>query len=189
MVEIVWEFIEFVKSIFSFSSFFFNDQVIFFKYGVYEVIFVMLVFIVNKDGLLVVNGSGFVICEFLCSFCKFFSDIIEFKFEFVVKFNVLEFDDSDLVLFIVVIILCGDWLGFMNVLQVEVIQDIILCVFEFYLQVNYFDVQYFFFKLLQKMVDLWQLVIEYVQMMQWIKKIEIEILLYFLFQEIYKDMY
>lgn len=80
---------------------------IFFKYGVYEVIFVMLVFIVNKDGLLVVNGSGFVIYEFLRSFRKFFSDIIEFKFEFVVKFNALEFDDSDLAFFIVVIILCG----------------------------------------------------------------------------------
>lgn len=80
---------------------------IFFKYGVYEVIFVMLVFIINKDGLLVVSGIGFVIREFLRSFRKFFGDILEFKFEFVIKFNVLEFDDSDLVFFIVVIILCG----------------------------------------------------------------------------------
>ena len=67
----------------------------------------MLASIVNKDGLLVANGTGFVTREFLRSLRKPFSDIIEPKFEFAVKFNALELDDSDLALFIAAIILCG----------------------------------------------------------------------------------
>ncbi|ELW69505.1 Peroxisome proliferator-activated receptor delta [Tupaia chinensis] len=106
-VETVRELTEFAKSIPSFGSLFLNDQVTLLKYGVHEAIFAMLASIVNKDGLLVANGSGFVTREFLRSIRKPFSDIIEPKFEFAVKFNALELDDSDLALFIAAIILCG----------------------------------------------------------------------------------
>lgn len=106
-VETVRELTEFAKSIPNFSSLFLNDQVTLLKYGVHEAIFAMLASIVNKDGLLVANGSGFVTHEFLRSLRKPFSDIIEPKFEFAVKFNALELDDSDLALFIAAIILCG----------------------------------------------------------------------------------
>lgn len=106
-VETVRELTEFAKSIPSFGSLFLNDQVTLLKYGVHEAIFAMLASIVNKDGLLVANGTGFVTREFLRSLRKPFSDIIEPKFEFAVKFNALELDDSDLALFIAAIILCG----------------------------------------------------------------------------------
>lgn len=106
-VETVRELTEFAKSIPSFSDLFLNDQVTLLKYGVHEAIFAMLASIVNKDGLLVANGTGFVTREFLRSLRKPFSDIIEPKFEFAVKFNALELDDSDLALFIAAIILCG----------------------------------------------------------------------------------
>lgn len=106
-VETVRELTEFAKNIPSFSSLFLNDQVTLLKYGVHEAIFAMLASIVNKDGLLVANGSGFVTHEFLRSLRKPFSDIIEPKFEFAVKFNALDLDDSDLALFIAAIILCG----------------------------------------------------------------------------------
>ncbi|XP_062952471.1 peroxisome proliferator-activated receptor delta isoform X2 [Cynocephalus volans] len=159
------------------------------KYGVHEAIFAMLASIVNKDGLLVANGSGFVTREFLRSLRKPFSDIIEPKFEFAVKFNALELDDSDLALFIAAIILCGDRPGLMNVPQVEAIQDTILRALEFHLQANHPDAQYLFPKLLQKMADLRQLVTEHAQMMQRIKKTETETSLHPLLQEIYKDMY
>lgn len=106
-VETVRELTEFAKNIPNFSSLFLNDQVTLLKYGVHEAIFAMLASIVNKDGLLVANGSGFVTHEFLRSLRKPFSDIIEPKFEFAVKFNALELDDSDLALFIAAIILCG----------------------------------------------------------------------------------
>ena len=106
-VETVRELTEFAKSIPSFGDLFLNDQVTLLKYGVHEAIFAMLASIVNKDGLLVANGTGFVTREFLRSLRKPFSDIIEPKFEFAVKFNALELDDSDLALFIAAIILCG----------------------------------------------------------------------------------
>ncbi|KAL0622614.1 Peroxisome proliferator-activated receptor delta [Plecturocebus cupreus] len=188
-VETVRELTEFAKSIPSFSSLFLNDQVTLLKYGVHEAIFAMLASIVNKDGLLVANGSGFVTREFLRSLRKPFSDIIEPKFEFAVKFNALELDDSDLALFIAAIILCGDRPGLMNVPQVEAIQDTILRALEFHLQTNHPDAQYLFPKLLQKMADLRQLVTEHAQMMQRIKKTETETSLHPLLQEIYKDMY
>ncbi|ERE87933.1 peroxisome proliferator-activated receptor delta [Cricetulus griseus] len=187
-VETVRELTEFAKSIPNFSSLFLNDQVTLLKYGVHEAIFAMLASIVNKDGLLVANGSGFVTHEFLRSLRKPFSDIIEPKFEFAVKFNALELDDSDLALFIAAIILCGDRPGLMNVPQVEAIQDTILRALEVHLQVNHPDSPYLFPKLLQKMADLRQLVTEHAQMMQWLKKTESETLLHPLLQEIYKDM-
>ncbi|XP_043859845.1 peroxisome proliferator-activated receptor delta isoform X2 [Dromiciops gliroides] len=188
-VETVRELTEFAKSIPSFVSLFLNDQVTLLKYGVHEAIFAMLASIMNKDGLLVANGNGFVTREFLRSLRKPFSEIIEPKFEFAVKFNALELDDSDLALFIAAIILCGDRPGLMNVKQVEEIQDNILRALEFHLQANHPDAQYLFPKLLQKMADLRQLVTEHAQIMQKIKKTETETSLHPLLQEIYKDMY
>ena len=77
------------------------------KYGVHEAIFSMLPSLMNKDGLLVANGRGFVTREFLRSLRRPFSEIMEPKFEFAVKFNALELDDSDLALFVAAVILCG----------------------------------------------------------------------------------
>lgn len=67
----------------------------------------MLPSLMNKDGLLVADGRGFVTREFLRSLRKPFSEIMEPKFEFAVKFNALELDDSDLALYVAAIILCG----------------------------------------------------------------------------------
>ncbi|KAJ7332978.1 hypothetical protein JRQ81_015158 [Phrynocephalus forsythii] len=188
-VETVRELTEFAKSIPSFISLYLNDQVTLLKYGVHEAIFAMLASIMNKDGLLVANGNGFVTREFLRSLRKPFSEIMEPKFEFAVKFNALELDDSDLSLFVAAIILCGDRPGLMNVKQVEAIQDNILQALEFHLQANHPDTQYLFPKLLQKMADLRQLVTEHAQLVQKIKKTEAETSLHPLLQEIYKDMY
>ncbi|NWQ59507.1 PPARD protein, partial [Neopipo cinnamomea] len=188
-VETVRELTEFAKSIPSFIGLYLNDQVTLLKYGVHEAIFAMLASIMNKDGLLVANGNGFVTREFLRSLRKPFNEIMEPKFEFAVKFNALELDDSDLSLFVAAIILCGDRPGLMNVKQVEEIQDNILRVLEFHLQANHPDAQYLFPKLLQKMADLRQLVTEHAQLVQKIKKTETETSLHPLLQEIYKDMY
>ncbi|XP_016114453.1 peroxisome proliferator-activated receptor delta-like [Sinocyclocheilus grahami] len=106
-VETVRELTEFSKSIPGFIDLFLNDQVTLLKYGVHEAIFAMLPSLMNKDGLLVANGRGFVTREFLRSLRKPFSEIMEPKFEFAVKFNALELDDSDLALFVAAIILCG----------------------------------------------------------------------------------
>ncbi|XP_054659745.1 peroxisome proliferator-activated receptor delta isoform X1 [Grus americana] len=106
-VETVRELTEFAKSIPSFIDLYLNDQVTLLKYGVHEAIFAMLASIMNKDGLLVANGNGFVTREFLRSLRKPFNEIMEPKFEFAVKFNALELDDSDLSLFVAAIILCG----------------------------------------------------------------------------------
>lgn len=130
-VETVRELTEFAKCIPGFVDLFLNDQVrsrslkpstdvspfshlslpspqvTLLKYGVHEAIFAMLPSLMNKDGLLVANGKGFVTREFLRSLRKPFSEIMEPKFEFAVKFNALELDDSDLALFVAAIILCG----------------------------------------------------------------------------------
>ncbi|XP_009987956.1 PREDICTED: peroxisome proliferator-activated receptor delta [Tauraco erythrolophus] len=188
-VETVRELTEFAKSIPSFMGLYLNDQVTLLKYGVHEAIFAMLASIMNKDGLLVANGNGFVTREVLRSLRKPFNEIMEPKFEFAVKFNALELDDSDLALFVAAIILCGDRPGLMNVKQVEEIQDNILRALEFHLQSNHPDAQYLFPKLLQKMADLRQLVTEHAQLVQKIKKTETETSLHPLLQEIYKDMY
>lgn len=92
-------------------SFLLSVQVTLLKYGVHEAIFAMLPSLMNKDGLLVASGKGFVTREFLRSLRKPFSEIMEPKFEFAVKFNALELDDSDLALFVAAIILCGGEAG------------------------------------------------------------------------------
>ncbi|KAI4898086.1 hypothetical protein NFI96_033182 [Prochilodus magdalenae] len=188
-VETVRELTEFSKCIPGFVDLYLNDQVTLLKYGVHEAIFAMLPSLMNKDGLLVANGRGFVTREFLRSLRKPFSDIMEPKFEFAVKFNALELDDSDLALFVAAIILCGDRPGLMNVKQVEEIQDNILQALNQHLQTTHPDNTYIFPKLLQKMADLRQLVTENAQLVQTIKKTESETSLHPLLQEIYKDMY
>uniref|UniRef100_A0A8C5H8R7 Peroxisome proliferator-activated receptor beta n=1 Tax=Gouania willdenowi TaxID=441366 RepID=A0A8C5H8R7_GOUWI len=188
-VETVRELTEFAKCIPGFVDLFLNDQVTLLKYGVHEAIFAMLPSLMNKDGLLVANGKGFVTREFLRSLRKPFSEIMEPKFEFAVKFNALELDDSDLALFVAAIILCGDRPGLMNVKQVEQSQDSILQALDLHLQANHSDSAYLFPKLLQKMADLRQLVTENAQLVQKIKKTESETSLHPLLQEIYKDMY
>ncbi|XP_051281137.1 peroxisome proliferator-activated receptor delta b [Dicentrarchus labrax] len=188
-VETVRELTEFAKCIPGFVDLFLNDQVTLLKYGVHEAIFAMLPSLMNKDGLLVANGKGFVTREFLRSLRKPFSEIMEPKFEFAVKFNALELDDSDLALFVAAIILCGDRPGLINVKQVEQSQDSILQALDLHLQANHSDSVYLFPKLLQKMADLRQLVTENVHLVQKIKKTESETSLHPLLQEIYKDMY
>ncbi|XP_062314634.1 peroxisome proliferator-activated receptor delta b isoform X1 [Osmerus eperlanus] len=188
-VETVRELTEFAKSIPGFVDLFLNDQVTLLKYGVHEAIFAMLPSLMNKDGLLVANGKGFVTREFLRSLRKPFSEIMEPKFEFAVKFNALELDDSDLALFVAAIILCGDRPGLINVKQVEQSQDRILQALDRHLHTNHSDSLYLFPKLLQKMADLRQLVTENVLLVQKIKKTESETSLHPLLQEIYKDMY
>ncbi|XP_051549899.1 peroxisome proliferator-activated receptor delta-like isoform X1 [Myxocyprinus asiaticus] len=188
-VETVRELTEFSKSIPGFVNLFLNDQVTLLKYGVHEAIFAMLPSLMNKDGLLVANGRGFVTREFLRSLRKPFSEIMEPKFEFAVKFNALELDDSDLALFVAAIILCGDRPGLMNVHQVEEIQDNILQALNQHLQINHPGTNFIFPKLLQKLTDLRQLVTENAQLVQKIKKTESETSLHPLLQEIYRDMY
>ncbi|KAG2468501.1 peroxisome proliferator-activated receptor delta b [Polypterus senegalus] len=188
-VETVRELTEFAKNIPGFVELYLNDQVTLLKYGVHEAIFAMLPSFMNKDGLLVANGKGFVTREFLRSLRCPFNEIMEPKFEFAVKFNALELDDSDLSLFVAAIILCGDRPGLMSVKQVEEIQDNILQVLNLHLLANHPDSQYLFPKLLQKMADLRQLVTENAQLVQKIKKTESETSLHPLLQEIYKDMY
>ncbi|XP_030634023.1 peroxisome proliferator-activated receptor delta [Chanos chanos] len=188
-VETVRELTEFAKSIPGFVDLFLNDQVTLLKYGVHEAIFAMLPSLMNKDGLLVANGRGFVTREFLRSLRRPFNEIMEPKFEFAIKFNALELDDSDLALFVAAIILCGDRPGLMNIKQVEEIQDNILQALNQHLQANHPESNYIFPKLLQKMADLRQLVTENAQLVQKIKKTESETSLHPLLQEIYKDMY
>ncbi|XP_078053962.1 peroxisome proliferator-activated receptor delta-like isoform X2 [Mustelus asterias] len=188
-VETVRELTEFAKCIPEFLKLYLNDQVTLLKYGVHEAIFAMLASIMNKDGLLVANGNGFVTREFLRSLRKPFSEIMEPKFEFAVKFNALELDDSDLALFVAAIILCGDRPGLMSVKQIEEMQDSVLQALSLHLQTNHPDSQYLFPKLLQKMADLRQLVTENAQLVQKIKKTEADTSLHPLLQEIYKDMY
>nr|AGX15446.1 peroxisome proliferator-activated receptor beta2 [Tachysurus fulvidraco] len=188
-VETVRELTEYAKNIPGFVELFLNDQVTLLKYGVHEAIFAMLPSLMNKDGLLVANGKGFVTREFLRSLRKPFSEIMEPKFEFAVKFNALELDDSDLALFVAAIILCGDRPGLINVKQVEQIQDSILQALDQHLQAHHPESVHLFPKLLQMMADLRQLVTENAQLVQMIKKTESETSLHPLLQEIYKDMY
>ncbi|XP_060110179.1 peroxisome proliferator-activated receptor alpha isoform X2 [Heteronotia binoei] len=107
-VEAVTELTEFAKSIPGFSNLDLNDQVTLLKYGVYEAIFAMLASVMNKDGMLVAYGNGFITREFLKSLRKPFCDIMEPKFEFAMKFNAMELDDSDISLFVAAIICCGE---------------------------------------------------------------------------------
>uniref|UniRef100_A0A8C8VFB2 Peroxisome proliferator-activated receptor alpha n=1 Tax=Pelusios castaneus TaxID=367368 RepID=A0A8C8VFB2_9SAUR len=188
-VETVTELTEFAKSIPGFSNLDLNDQVTLLKYGVYEALFAMLASVMNKDGMLVAYGNGFITREFLKSLRKPFCDIMEPKFDFAMKFNALELDDSDISLFVAVIICCGDRPGLVNVEHIEKMQESIVHVLKLHLQNNHPDDIFLFPKLLQKMADLRQLVTEHAQLVQIIKKTESDAPLHPLLQEIYSDMY
>uniref|UniRef100_A0A6I8S4D0 Peroxisome proliferator-activated receptor gamma n=3 Tax=Xenopus tropicalis TaxID=8364 RepID=A0A6I8S4D0_XENTR len=188
-VEAVREITEFAKNIPGFVSLDLNDQVTLLKYGVHEIIFTMLASLMNKDGVLIAEGQGFMTREFLKSLRKPFSDFMEPKFEFAIRFNGLELDDSDLAIFIAVIILSGDRPGLLNVGPIEEIQGSLLQALELQLKLNHPDSAQLFAKLLQKMTDLRQVVTEHVQLLQLIKKTEADMCLHPLLQEIYKDLY
>ncbi|XP_051916738.1 peroxisome proliferator-activated receptor alpha b [Hippocampus zosterae] len=187
-VETVTELTEFAKSVPGFSCLDLNDQVTLLKYGVYEALFAMLASCMNKDGLLVAYGSGFITREFLKSLRRPFSDMMEPKFQFATKFNTLELDDSDLALFVATIICCGDRPGLVNVSHIERMQESIVQVLRLHLLANHPDDAFLFPKLLQKLADLRQLVTEHAQLVQEIKKTE-DTSLHPLLQEIYRDMY
>ncbi|XP_051777451.1 peroxisome proliferator-activated receptor gamma-like isoform X2 [Erpetoichthys calabaricus] len=188
-VEAVREITEFAKSIPGFIGLDLNDQVTLLKYGVHEVIFSTLASLMNKDGVLISDGQGFMTREFLKSLRKPFCELMEPKFEFSVKFNSLELDDSDLAVFIAVIILSGDRPGLVNVKPIEDLQDNMLQALELQLKMNHPDAPHLFAKLLQKMTDLRQIVTEHVQLLQLLKKTELEMNIHPLLQEIMKDLY
>nr|AFO11034.1 peroxisome proliferator activated receptor alpha [Acanthogobius hasta] len=187
-VETVTELTEFAKSVPGFSNLDLNDQVTLLKYGVYEAMFAMLASCMNKDGLLVAYGSGFITREFLKSLRRPFSEMMEPKFQFAMKFNSLELDDSDIALFVAAVICCGDRPGLVNVTQIERMQERIVKVLQLHLLSNHPDDSFLFPKLLQKLADLRQLVTEHAQLIQEIKKTE-DTSLHPLLQEIYRDMY
>ncbi|KAK1789715.1 hypothetical protein P4O66_015610 [Electrophorus voltai] len=187
-VETVTELTEFAKSVPDFCNLDLNDQVTLLKYGVYEALFAMLASCMNKDGLLVAYGSGFITREFLKSLRRPFSDMMEPKFQFAMKFNALELDDSDLALFVAAIICCGDRPGLVNIPHIERMQESIIRVLQVHLLNNHPDNAFLFPKLLQKLADLRELVTEHAQLVQEIKKTE-DTSLHPLLQEIYRDMY
>ncbi|XP_061618746.1 peroxisome proliferator-activated receptor alpha-like isoform X1 [Phyllopteryx taeniolatus] len=187
-VETVTELTEFAKAIPSFQNLDLNDQVTLLKYGVYEALFTLLASCMNKDGLLVARGGGFITREFLKSLRRPFSDMMEPKFQFATRFNSLELDDSDLALFVAAIICCGDRPGLVDATLVEQLQEGIVQALRFHLQANHPDDAFLFPRLLQKLADLRELVTEHAQLVQEIETTE-DTSLHPLLQEIYRDMY
>ncbi|XP_036956767.1 peroxisome proliferator-activated receptor gamma isoform X1 [Acanthopagrus latus] len=187
--EAVREVTEFAKSIPGFIDLDLNDQVTLLKYGVIEVLIIMMAPLMNKDGTLISYGQIFMTREFLKSLRKPFCQMLEPKFEFSVKFNVLELDDSDMALFLAVIILSGDRPGLLNVKPIEQLQETVLHSLELQLKLNHPDSLQLFAKLLQKMTDLRQIVTDHVHLIQLLKKTEIDMCLHPLLQEIMKDLY
>ncbi|XP_071780574.2 peroxisome proliferator-activated receptor alpha a [Centroberyx gerrardi] len=187
-VETVTELTEFAKAVPGFQSLDLNDQVTLLKYGVYEALFTLLASCMNKDGLLVARGGGFITREFLKSLRRPFSDMMEPKFQFATRFNSLELDDSDLALFVAAIICCGDRPGLVDVPPVERLQESIVQALRLRLLANHPDNTFLFPRLLQKLADLRELVTEHAQLVQEIKTTE-DASLHPLLQEIYRDMY
>ncbi|KAJ8006845.1 hypothetical protein DPEC_G00111450 [Dallia pectoralis] len=187
-VETVTELTEFAKSVPGFQGLDMNDQVTLLKYGVYEALFTLLASCMNKDGLLVASGGGFITREFLKSLRRPFSDMMEPKFQFAMRFNTLDLDDSDLALFMATIIFCGDRPGLVNVSHIEQLQESIVLALRLHLVANHPNDSFLFPKLLQKLADLRELVTEHAQLVHEIKKME-DTSLHPLLQEIYRDMY
>nr|XP_046199237.1 peroxisome proliferator-activated receptor gamma-like [Oncorhynchus gorbuscha] len=187
--EAVQEVTEFAKSIPGFTELDMNDKVILLKYGVIEVMTTMLAPLMNKDGTLFAYGQIFMTREFLKSLRKPFCEMMEPKFEFAVKFNVLELDDSDMALFFAVIILSGDRPGLVNVKPIEDLQETVLQALELQLKTIHPDCPQLFAKLLQKMTDLRQLVANHVRLIHLLKKQELEVCLHPLLREIMRDLY
>ncbi|CAL8282406.1 peroxisome proliferator-activated receptor alpha [Gadus morhua] len=187
-VEAVTELTEFAKNIPGFLHLDLNDQVTLLKYGVYEALFTLLASCMNKDGLLVARGGGFITREFLKSLRRPFSDMMEPKFQFATRFNALQLDDSDLALFVSAIICCGDRPGLVNASLVERLQESVVQALQLHLVANHRDNAFLFPKLLQKLADLRELVTEHAQLVQDIETTE-DTSLHPLLQEIYRDMY
>ncbi|XP_054609426.1 peroxisome proliferator-activated receptor alpha a [Dunckerocampus dactyliophorus] len=187
-VETVTELTEFAKAVPGFQNLDLNDQVTLLKYGVYEALFTLLASCMNKDGLLVARGGGFITREFLKSLRRPFSDMMEPKFQFATRFNSLELEDSDLALFVAAIICCGDRPGLVDVPLVEQLQEGIVQALRLHLVANHPDDPFLFPKLLQKLADLRELVTEHAQLVQEIETME-DTSLHPLLQEIYRDMY
>lgn len=187
--EAVREVTEFAKSIPGFVDLDLNDQVTLLKYGVIEILIIMMAPLMNKDGTLISYGQIFMTREFLKSLRKPFCQMMEPKFEFSVKFNTLELDDSDMALFLAVIILSGDRPGLLNVKPIEQLQETVLHSLELQLKLNHPDSLQLFAKLLQKMTDLRQIVTDHVRLIQLLKKTEVDMCLHPLLQEIIKDLY
>ncbi|XP_061815802.1 peroxisome proliferator-activated receptor alpha-like [Nerophis lumbriciformis] len=187
-VETVTELTEFAKAVPGFQNLDLNDQVTLLKYGVYEALFTLLASCMNKDGLLVARGGGFITREFLKSLRRPFSDMMEPKFQFATRFNALELDDSDLALFVAAIICCGDRPGLVDVSLVEQLQEGIVQALRLHLVANHPDDAFLFPRLLQKLADLRELVTEHAQLVQEIETSE-DTSLHPLLQEIYRDMY
>ncbi|XP_044076940.1 peroxisome proliferator-activated receptor gamma isoform X3 [Siniperca chuatsi] len=187
--EAVREVTEFAKSIPGFINLDLNDQVTLLKYGVIEVLIIMMSPLMNKDGTLISYGQIFMTREFLKSLRKPFCQMMEPKFEFSVKFNTLELDDSDMALFLAVIILSGDRPGLLNVKPIEQLQETVLHSLELQLKLNHPDSLQLFAKVLQKMTDLRQIVTDHVHLIQLLKKTEVDMCLHPLLQEIMKDLY
>ncbi|KAM3859202.1 peroxisome proliferator-activated receptor alpha a [Diretmus argenteus] len=187
-VETVTELTEFAKAMPGFQDLDLNDQVTLLKYGVYEALFTLLASCMNKDGLLVARGGGFITREFLKSLRRPFSAMMEPKFQFATRFNSLELDDGDLALFVAAIICCGDRPGLVDVPPVDRLQDNVVQALRLHLLANHPDDTFLFPRLLQKLADLRELVTEHVQLVQEIKTTE-DTSLHPLLQEIYRDMY
>ncbi|CAL9703977.1 unnamed protein product [Knipowitschia caucasica] len=187
--EAVREVTEFAKSIPGFIDLDLNDQVTLLKYGVIEVLIIMMSPLMNKDGTLISYGHIFMTREFLRSLRKPFCHMMEPKFEFSVKFNTLELDDSDMALFLAVIILSGDRPGLLNVMPIERLQESVLHSLELQLKLNHPESLQLFAKLLQKMTDLRQIVTDHVHLIQLLKQTEVDMCLHPLLQEIMKDLY
>uniref|UniRef100_A0A8C7C8E1 Peroxisome proliferator activated receptor gamma n=1 Tax=Oncorhynchus kisutch TaxID=8019 RepID=A0A8C7C8E1_ONCKI len=187
--EAVREVTEFAKSIPGFVGLDLNDQVTLLKYGVIEVLIIMWAPLMNKDGTLISYGQIFMTREFLKSLRKPFCDMMEPKFEFSVKFNTLELYDSDMALFLAVIILSGDRPGLLNVKPIEELQETVLHSLELQLKLNHPDSLQLFAKVLQKMTDLRQIVTDHVHLIQLLKKTEVDMCLHPLLQEIMRDLY
>ncbi|KAM9845734.1 peroxisome proliferator-activated receptor alpha a isoform 2-T2 [Aulostomus maculatus] len=187
-VETVTELTEFAKAVPGFQNLDLNDQVTLLKYGVYEALFTLLASCMNKDGLLVARGGGFITREFLKNLRRPFSDMMEPKFQFAARFNSLELDDSDLALFVAAIICCGDRPGLQDVPLVEQLQESIVQTLRLHLLANHPDNTFLFPRLLQKLADLRELVTEHAQLVQEIETTE-DTSLHPLLQEIYRDMY
>ncbi|CAB1347384.1 unnamed protein product [Coregonus sp. 'balchen'] len=182
-VETVTELTEFAKSVPGFQCLDLNDQVTLLKYGVYEALFTLLASCMNKDGVLVASGGGFITREFLKSLWWPFSDMMEPKFQFAMRLNSLALDDSDLALFVATII-C--WL--VNVSNVEQLQESVVLAVRLHILANHPDDTFLLPKLLQKLAYLRELVTEHAQLVQEIEKTE-DTSLHPILQEIYRDMY
>ncbi|TRY85104.1 hypothetical protein DNTS_023044 [Danionella cerebrum] len=166
-----------------------SAQVTLLKYGVIEVLIIMMAPLMNKDGTLISVGQIFMTREFLKSLRKPFCLMMEPKFEFSIRFNTLELDDCDIALFLAVIILSGDRPGLLDVRPIEALQETVLQALELQLKIGHPGALQLFPKLLQKMTDLRQLVADHVQLIQTMRETEADWSLHPLLQEIMRDLY